>query len=390
MKTIKRLPLSALVLSISSVVASSAVLADDDFNFTGYGRFGMAYQTADETTVSPEGAYAGSAMGRLGNEGPGGEIQFNKAFEGENGSQWDIVVMAENWGGSTFNNKKFYAGGKNLFESQPDMYVWADRNFNQRPQQGLNDYAWMTHDGQGAGFQNMSLGFANLDLSVVGQADGTGDAGYYAVTSKLAGIAAGPASIDLYFNYGFQNEDVVNAKLVEAGDPADFSTIDAYQIGSQISTALGKVTLRYSANSDDSVLYSWGLAEDTTNIYASFESGVTVSDSVAVDYLLAYHNRNDDNDDSNTRVNYSGIVRPMMQWNDTHSTWLEAGYTMVDYTEADATNTAWKFTASQNIAIGKNARPMLRFYTTVGNEDNESTSTESDILTVGAMFEAWW
>ncbi|TXR51966.1 carbohydrate porin [Reinekea thalattae] len=384
MKTIKRLPLSALVLSISSVVASSAVLADDDFNFTGYGRLGMAYQTADETAVSPEGAYNGSStMGRLGNEGPGGEIQFNKAFEGENGSQWDIVIMAENWGGSTFNNKKFYAGGKNLFESQPDMYVWAGRNFNQRPQQGLNDYAWMTHDGQGAGFQNMDLGFAQLDLSFVGQADGLADSGYYAVTSKLAGIAAGPASIDLYFNYGFQNDEVITT-----------DTIDAYQIGSQINTALGKVTLRYSANSDDTVLYSWntGLKDETTNIYASFESGVNVNDNISVDYLLAYHNRNDDNDDSNTRVNYSGIVRPMIAWDDVHSTWLEAGYTMVDYTEIDSTNTAWKFTASQNLAIGKGAgaRPMLRFYTTVGNEDNESTSTESDILTVGAMFEAWW
>lgn len=380
MKTIKLLPLS---IAIISAAASGLVIADDDFSFTGYGRYGMAYEGGDTTYVSPDGAYNGSSsLGRLGNEAYGGEIQFNKFFTNDAGAEWQLAVMAEDWvDDNSFHIKKFYASGTNIFENQPNMTVWGGRNFNQRPQQGLNDYAWMTHDGQGAGFQNMQLGDLTLDMAVVGQADGRGDNGYYAVTTKLAGIGAGPAMVDLYANYGFQNDEVVT------------DTFNAFQIGSQVKMDIGTFTLRYSSNSDNTVLYSWsdGLKEDTSNIYVSYEGGQAVNESFSVDYLLAYHNRNDDNDDSNTRANYSGIVRPMFQWDDVNSTWLEAGYTMIDYYDADATNSAWKFTASQNIAInsGAGARPMLRFYATIGSEENE-TSTDEDIMTLGAMFEAWW
>ena len=75
---------------------------------------------------------------------------------------------------------------------------------------------------------------------------------------------------------------------------------------------------------------------------------------------------------------------------------------MVDYDDIDATNSSWKMTLSQNMAIGPEtwSRPMLRFYATVGNADNEYTgfdsvtgekiATDVDTVTVGAMFEAWW
>ncbi len=95
------------------------------------------------------------------------------------------------------------------------------------------------------------------------------------------------------------------------------------------------------------------------------------------------------------------IVRPTYQWNDIHSTWLEAGYSVVDYGDLDATNKSWKFTISQNIAIGPEtwSRPMIRFFATIGNADNEYIgmrddnsydSSNLDTATFGGMFEAWW
>ena len=82
---------------------------------------------------------------------------------------------------------------------------------------------------------------------------------------------------------------------------------------------------------------------------------------------------------------------------DMHSTWLEAGYQRVDYDQG-GDNHGWKLTLSQNIAIGMGPefRPMLRFYVTGGQVDNEHTAKvnntkdqQLDSLNVGGMFEAW-
>ncbi|MBF4327404.1 carbohydrate porin, partial [Vibrio anguillarum] len=81
--------------------------------------------------------------------------------------------------------------------------------------------------------------------------------------------------------------------------------------------------------------------------------------------------------------------------------WLEAGYDVVDFDNIDATNSSWKVTLSQNISFGKGAgaRPMLRFYATLGDADNETVidkdglfkaASNPDTVTIGAMWEAWW
>jgi maltoporin len=102
----------------------------------------------------------------------------------------------------------------------------------------------------------------------------------------------------------------------------------------------------------------------------------------------------DPGNDTRSRTGYSAIVRPMYNWNAVHSTWLEAGYSLVDY-ENDGENSAWKVTLSQNVSFDMGgARPMLRFYATVGEADNEASvysyDQKQDTLALGAMFEAWW
>ncbi|MFL7048688.1 carbohydrate porin, partial [Vibrio cyclitrophicus] len=54
----------------------------------------------------------------------------------------------------------------------------------------------------------------------------------------------------------------------------------------------------------------------------------------------------------------------------------------------------WKVTLSQNVSLGGLpwSRPMLRFYTTVGDVETKGTTetVTADTLAFGAMFEAWW
>ncbi len=119
--------------------------------FSGYARYGAHFQTGDQKYVGVDGSYNGaSAIGRLGNESNGGEFQISKAFKSAQGAIWDLNVMFDHWSDEV-NLKKAYVGVTNVLESNPNAYIWAGRDFHQRPQQGINDYFWMNHDGGAPG-----------------------------------------------------------------------------------------------------------------------------------------------------------------------------------------------------------------------------------------------
>ncbi|KZX59676.1 lactam utilization protein LamB [Vibrio sp. HI00D65] len=363
----------------------------DGIVFSGYARYGAHYKSGDERYVDI--GTTGRSVGRLGNEANGGEVQLAKLFQADNGAIWDIVFMADHWEADVWADdgglsmKKMYAGVTNIFESQPELYMWAGRDFHQRPQQGLNDYFWMTHDGQGAGFNNLDFGGAKLDMGFVGQVKGglVNDNGRYAITSKLHSINAGIGQLDLYANYGFASDEAD-----EVGKPK-VSDETAYLLGATLGLGeSNKLVMKYGDGADSSV---FELKGDYQTFYASLEGSYAASEQFIIDYLVSYKdNSGSDLDRENTE--YAGIVRPQYQWNDVHSTWLEAGYGMVDYDD-DGEENAWKITLSQNVSLGGLpwSRPMLRFYTTVGDVEtkgNTVKTTNVDTLSFGAMFEAWW
>lgn len=377
---------------------TSETKVPDGLVFSGYARYGAHYQNSDKERVSSFGSLSGNATGRLGNEGNGGEFQLAKAFKNDSGAIWDLVLMLDHWSEGSWaddggvNVKKMYAGVANVFESQPDLYLWAGRDFHQRPQTDLNDYFWMTHDSQGAGFKNLTLGGIKFDFAGVGQVndDMVEDNGRYALTSKLHGIKLGDVDLSLYANYGTTSE-----KLTE-DDKKDLAN-SAYQLASEAVWAGQKFVIRYSHNALNSV---FDLADNQDALLFSLDGAIPLTERAKIQYLTSYQKLDLDKSDE-SRKNYSFILRPTYQWNDVHSTWLEGGYSIVDYDDIDATNTSWKTTLSQNIAIGGEtwSRPMLRFYATVGNADNEYTGrddkgvltiSDDDTVTFGAMFEAWW
>ncbi|CAK2463670.1 maltoporin [Vibrio crassostreae] len=372
-------------------VLTSDTNVPDGIVFSGYARYGAHYKSGDERYVDI--GTTGRSVGRLGNEANGGEVQLAKLFQADNGAIWDVVFMADHWEADAWaedgglSMKKMYAGVTNVFESQPELYMWAGRDFHQRPQQGLNDYFWMTHDGQGAGFNNLDFGGAKLDMGFVGQVKGglVNDNGRYAVTAKLHSINAGIGNLDFYANYGFASDEAD-----VAGEPK-VSDETAYLVGATLGLGeSNKLVVKYGDGADSSV---YDLKGDYQTLYASVEGSYAATDKFIIDYLVSYKdNSGSDLDRENTE--YAGIVRPQYQWDDVHSTWLEAGYGMVDYDD-DGEENAWKVTLSQNVSLGGLpwSRPMLRFYTTVGDVEtkgNTVKTTNVDTLSFGAMFEAWW
>ncbi|PMH43220.1 lactam utilization protein LamB [Vibrio sp. 10N.286.49.B3] len=363
----------------------------DGVIFSGYARYGAHYASGDNRYV--EVGTTGRSVGRLGNEANGGEIQFGKIFQADNGAKWNLAFMVDDWNNDQWgssggvNVKKMYAGVTNVFESQPDLYIWGGRDFHQRPQQGLNDYFWMSHDGQGAGFNNLNLGGVQLDMGFVGAVDSEdgalgNDSGRYAVTAKLHGINAGIGNLDFYANYGF------------ASDEADAEVVDntAWLVGAKLGLgSSNNLVLKYGDDADSSV---FELRDDYQTFYASIEGGYAASDQFIIDYLISYKDNSSDATDFTDNSEYAVIVRPQYQWDDVHSTWLEAGYGMVDFDD-DSEENAWKVTLSQNVSLGGLpwSRPMVRFYATVGDKEVKGAGKKAetfDTASFGAMFEAWW
>lgn len=357
----------------TGLAAPQIASADDAFEFHGYARWGTQYDqdgvTANTGNNIGADGQTGNAAGRLGNEGNGGEWLFMKKFEGENGTKWDLGLMADDWGNG-LGTKQAYAGASNVFAAQPDAYIWAGRVFHSRLQQGLTDYYLSINDGQGAGIKGLNLGFANLELGFVDSNDGHN----FAATSKLSDIKLGSeVKLDIIANYGFADDSVV--------DP-----IEAYMLVGKLSGWGQNAYYRHSDNTENSL--SWGRVEGLSSDYLSVDGSFNLADKTGLEYLVAYH-MIDSADDSQDRDTMNVVVRPTYQWNDIHSTWLEAGYSVVDFDGGDE-NSAFKVTLSQNIAVGGVtwARPMLRFYVTAGSEDNANETT--DVLVAGGMFEAWW
>lgn len=379
------------------------------FKFSAYARYGLNYQTGDQKYIGVDGSYNGtSGIGRLGNEAFGGEFQFGKTFLAENGAVWDANIMFDHWS-DELNLKKAYVGVTNLFASQPNSYLWAGRDFHQRPAQEINDYMWMNHDGQGAGIKELSVAGMKLDIGAVGQVEscdphikpgdnpsritctggaGTGEKGNYALTSKLHGISVGDLDVALYANYGFDSKAIEQSERTRAWQGAVVLSRTTEQSQHQLIT-------RYSDNADNSVYSKTSGLQST---YISFDGLYTFNTHASIKYLLAYQDYKDTHSPANSRKNYAAIVRPMYYWNDIHSTWLEAGWQRVNY-HSDGANEGWKLTLSQNIsfALGQDIRPMLRFYVTGGEVDNRhtarvsgTTDTTLDSLNLGAMWEIWF
>ncbi len=402
--------MKALTIAVAAAAMnfSTVAVAQDGFSFSGYARYGSAFSnseskinvrkderddngnlTGNDDFDSWDAKYikavgATQNTGRLGNEGNGGEFQFTQGFTGDNGSKWSVGVMLEHWGDDV-GLKKFYATGTNIFASQPDAVVWAGRDFHGRLQLGLNDQFVLMNDGQGGGVKNLDVGFARLDMGFVGGTNGVNDNGNYAFVNRLHGISFGEnTDLELHANYGFSDKNQEGQK-----------DTDGYQLLAQLSTGyssgFNKFIVKYSSNAKNGLI--WGQDEDSSMAGFHWEGGYNVSDSVNIDYLYSFETHENangvDHDANRDRDWHQIVVRPQKAWDDTHSTWVELGYDMVDFDNGDE-STAWKATLSQNIAISSVpwGRPMLRFYVTTGEVEYQDQSQST--TTIGAMFESWW
>ncbi|WP_089138567.1 carbohydrate porin [Vibrio rumoiensis] len=396
-----------LALAAATTLLPLAAQADDDFLFTGYARYGAGYSADDALydgamkngiNVIKTANSQYQATGRLGNEGNGFEFKLQKMFQ-QDDMQWDVAVMLDDgYDGNPTGISQAYAGGKGIFATQPDAYIWAGQRFNGREQIGVNDYFYLMNDGTGTGVDNLDLSFAKLDFSVV--AGDKGRNGRYAVVTKLHDInLTDSQSLRFHFNYGFGNGSSTDA---DTGITSKVDDNNAYQVAAihRISWSNGwnETAVRYSDGVRNGIL--WGNPADEGGSLGVFAYGaIDFTENVLMEYALSFEDNDLSTNAHGDEMWSQAVIRPGYRWNDRMSTWLELGYDQVDFDDSDkGTNSSWKATLSQNIGLGSfmYSRPMLRFYATYGQLDTDYATGSgaeqgtSDALTVGAMFEAWW
>lgn len=403
---------ASLPIAISMVIVGGYVQADDAFTFGGYARLGTGFTDLDVDGNQPDGlnVVTGQAIiktagspykvgGRLGNEDFGYEFSLNKKFT-NGGAQWNVEVALEDYTPTLTNigiNRAF-ASGQGIIPYQRNAKIWAGRHSLERGHADLNDYIFMTNKGVGAGITDMDYGLFKFDAAYLsGDAEDSkgGDGDRKAVLARIHGIQVIESGwLNFQFGYGFSSRD-------DQRQTGQFA-VNYYQ-----NHKLGwtEVTARYGYNTRESLLWGYGVnygastsadQDDTRAILALLEGGFSFIDKWNLDYLVQY-----EIDDTNSmgieNTWIQAIARPTYQWANTLSTTLEVGYDQVEFGDF-GTNSSWKATLAQNVAvgIGTGSRPMIRTYVTYGelNTDvpNNHASPLGNVsgLSGGVMFEAWW
>ncbi|WP_427981079.1 carbohydrate porin [Agarivorans sp.] len=391
-----------IAVAIASAATSLSSFAGTP-NFSGYGRY--AFEASQDQLQTIKGDFGViNGVGRLGNEGNWMEWMLSQGFENGD-AKFDMNVMINTPGysptwGDTIGLAQFYGGGKGIFASQPDAYIWAGKRFYGREQGGLSDYYMLSADGTGAGVDNLNVGLGQLDI-------GWTQAGNGAFTSNNGTVnmlqfhwhdiaVSESAKLKFRFNYAFAvgtdeyTDGFANDTALQVFG-AYRQNLDNgwFQLAARYETDAAALTISNSAG------HNWSNVKDVdAESYGVFLDGaVNFGEMTAMEYnanwLKIECTNATETCDWAENSEYSFAVRPQHHWNEYMATAVEAGY---QSTERDGIGSdAWKVTLSQNFQVGHFmwSRPVVRFYAVTGEVKTDNQETV-DITKIGAMVEAWW
>ena len=391
-----------IAIAVASAATSLSSFAGTP-NFSGYGRY--AFEASDDTISQIKGEFGViNGVGRLGNEGNWMEWMLSQDFENGD-AKFDMNVMINTPGysptwGDTIGLAQFYGGGKGIFASQPDAYVWAGKRFYGREQGGLSDYYMMSADGTGAGVDNLDWGFAKFDLGWTQAGDGafspSVDNG--TINSLMLHLhdikITDKASLKFRYNYSFAlagEKDAYDNDSAHQLFGAYRQGLDSgwFQLAARYETDAAALTLSNAAG------HNWSNVRDVNaDSYGVFLDGaVNFGEMTAMEYNANWLRIECEDGrqacDFKENNEYSFAVRPQHHWNEFMATAVEAGF---QATEQDGVaSDAWKVTLSQNFQVGHFmwSRPVVRFYAVTGEVKTDNKDKE-DVTKIGAMVEAWW
>lgn len=399
-----------MALALAGLCGSAQAINVD---FSGYFRAGVGINTAGGNQVCFQAPGADTKW-RLGNECDYViEPTFSAKVASYEGSDWSVVFMPNAFQSYGGGNEGLNAGYGQVYAYGTKIAalgngtVWAGKRFYNRLQLGINDHFVENDDGDGAGIENIELGWGKLSLAAMTNpngtdSDGAGPLGADANNARLkfplrvTGIKTVPnGELSLYLKPSLQHssDDQVNA-VNDPGDEAKAISLGAYQ--SLNGVVMGGNTLlgiRYDKQADRKntlfVLQQQG------------KFGVT-----SWDFISEYRIRDDDTPaDANKWFSIGGRT-------DTHMggpfrLLVELGHDQVKPDAGDTRNLT-KLTVAGAVSGGPDAgsRPTIRLFVThaIWNEGmRQALGFNNDSLrlqevfgdkksgtSIGVQAEAWW
>ncbi|MGI9273962.1 MAG: maltoporin [Endozoicomonas sp.] len=178
----RKLRLGLGAASLASL--SSMTLAVDglDLDFHGYARSGIgrSFKGGDQACFKAAGS---PAKYRLGNECEtytelklGAELandndtsfrlESNIAYKVFQNNDWEMPgTGSDEFGNHEFAFREINLQARDIFPALPGSMLWAGKRFYQRHDVHMNDWYYWDVSGPGAGIEDISLGFASLDIA---------------------------------------------------------------------------------------------------------------------------------------------------------------------------------------------------------------------------------
>lgn len=406
------------------------------FEFHGYLRsgYGMNGEGGKMEAFKAPGAFA---KYRLGNESETyGEMALTNNWLREDDPLSapyirTTVMMSystgENFTFDSLNNQKqgndialrqaFIEGG-NIFQSIPDIRIWAGQRYYQRMDIHINDFYYLDMSGYGAGISDVPLGkFGKLQFAWLGgsvsdyETQTHGKLAKQNIDLRLTDIQVPLGKLTLWADYSnVRGGDVTNAFNPD-GSNIHVQSSSGWAVGlfhrTKEEAFLGgynQFSIQYGAGA----AYNFQSTLDSAGPHLDDAWHFRVTDhftiqpwkqfavqAVGLYDKIHYGGSNSDNEW------YSIGARPVVFWTDRFSTALEAGIDWVNSEPLHKDGHLWKVTfAPLQISRGEKffSRPQLRMYVTYAgwSEDFKGSvggtpyMDDTQGLSYGIQAEAWW
>lgn len=471
----RKLLLAALPLAL----ASGALYADDTMDLHGYSRAGLGWnsQGGEQGSFYMPGCINNPSSGpgyRLGNEEDNYiELAFDvRAYEkGEENFKLHFrPTFREYYGakdssadaGGNIDNSQQSPGNQEIYireawgevngmfgstETFKDVRIWAGRRFYQRHDLNMQDLYYWNNSGDGAGIENINLGFAKFHYAFfqqdMGNIDTSWNGGY---TGNGTGASHFPGTLnDDVFNYNgketvqshdFRFTDIglwknaslqvgfeyqtpsVNKQLVSqqasGNPPVHYYDGHRINVEYQQSALFGGYNKIYMTWGDGSTFWNWySPMMSNRNHWKMFIDDFNIQPvrELSIGACYIYRDQHEFADTASTgdpvrdMLWHSVGVRPTWFFSKHFNLAGEIGYDRFNVTGDDKPRSMLKKTIAFQIQPAASfwSRPVIRFFVTKAdwNKEAQNWGTPSGMAafaavgktagtSYGAQFEAWW
>lgn len=404
-----------LILALGLVGTTTATLAAPPIDFSGYMRAGVGLNARGGTQVCYQLPGADTKW-RLGNECDYViEPSFSAKLATFEGADWHVHFMPSvyrAWGDNELGGAN--SRGDDLYARFGQVYtygnnisalgngkLWAGRRFYNRLQLGINDHFIENNDGDGAGLEDMNVGFGKLSVAVMlnprdyrdpNNADTTSvNDNRVTIPVRLTNVKTNPnGELAVYVTGATSSQSDNQLTGQPAVDRAKSASLGVYHTQSGVLGGNLLVGAKFQRTGDVKKL--WVLAQESTQF------GATAFDTIA-------EFRNTDAPNNGGDKWYSIGARTDTYLGGPFRMLVEAGHDRIE-PDVGATRSMTKFTLAGAVSAGNTAgsRPTIRLFVThaIWNDAARNAMVAAKSRTaevygdkksgtsIGIQGETWW